>query len=539
MSIVSIPNQPILFNKSDNCTNYGINQDGQLVDFNDEIFFQIGLDCGGEQITNQTSERTIWTFNGVLICNDGTSGGSFVSTIQPEEVYEVFEVNVIVPILNGGSLNIQFQGGQTETITAAGTYTFYFNSTIMSTNPTPTITYSGDDFDGCFVVGNFQFAFIRGLYSNHRFFVIDSNDNVVIDEPDYIQKVENTVTYGFDFDLHDIESGCYRIGYADECDNTCGQFRIDNGTFAYSGGWEMGNGATINATTRVLNLFQTGGFVFPQAINEKILCENKEYYVEISVVSISGGSVFVSIGNSQSFGDFIEASSPGIYNTTMTSSSGGELVIQLQAGNFDSAVIDYVVVRYNDEQAPEINGESNLLSVGDYIGCEYVKLEGCNGNNSFNFKFEGSGFVPGIRVLKRFFRPQYVTDIETYRDAEGINKTSFADIEKVKTLRIEQQPEYVFDFLSILAYFDNFYVNGITYVLNETDFPSIEWDDANENGNINLDLKLKNGLVRKVNCNDVDANCLPTVFNGDENNFLLQNGDRFVLQNGDNFELQE
>lgn len=538
MSIVSIPNQPILFNQSDNCTNYGINQDGQLVDFNDEIFFQIGLDCGGSQITNQTSERTIWTFNGVLICNDGTSGGSFVSTIQPEEVYEVFEVNVIVPILNGGSLNVQFQGGQTETITAAGTYTFYFNSTIMLTDPTPTITYSGDDFDGCFVVGNFQFAFIRGLYSNHRFFVIDSNDNVVIDEPDYIQKVENTVTYGFDFDLHDIESGCYRIGYADECDNTCGQFRIDNGTFAYVGGWTFTNGATIDDDLMQLTLPQTG-LAAPSVTNDKALCENKVYYIEFEIESITGGTLVASVGNSLSTGSPIQGSSPGVYSGTAFSTSGTGFLLRLSGSNTDVAVINYVIVRFADSQAPEINGESNLLSVGDYSGCEYVKLEGCNGNNSFNFKFEGSGFVPGIRVLKRFFRPQYVTDIETYRDAEGINKTSFADIEKVKTLRIEQQPEYVFDFLSILAYFDNFYVNGITYVLNETDFPSIEWDDANENGNINLDLKLKNGLVRKVNCNDVDANCLPTVFGGDENNFLLQNEDRFVLQNGDDFDLQE
>jgi len=539
MSIVSIPNQPILFSSIESCTNYGINKDKQLVDFTDQIFLQIELDCGGEAITNQSTNRTVWTYNGALICNDGTTGGSFVATIQPDEVYTVFEVQVIVPVLNSGTLNVAFEGGQNYNITSAGTYTLYFNSDIMLTDLTPEITFSGDDFNGCFLAGTFQIAFVRGIFAEHSFYVIDKDDNVVIDEPDYIQAVENTLTIGFNFNSHSLEEGCYRVAYSDQCDNTCGQFRIDNGQFLYDGGWELSNGATINATTRVLNLFQTGGFVFPQAINEKILCENKEYYVEISVISITGGSVFVSIGNSQSFGDFIEATTPGVYNTTMTSSSGGELVIQLQAGNLDSAVIDYVLVRYNDEQAPEISGYSNTLSVGDYSSCDYVKLEGCNGNDSFGFKFQGSGFVPGIRVQKRFFRAQYITDVEVYRNIDGTYINNFADVEKIKTLSLEQQPEYFFDFLSILVYFDNFYINGETYVLNESDFPSIQYDDANESGNILLELKRKTDLLRKVNCLDIDADCLPTVLGGDENNFLLQNEDRFILQNGDNFDLQE
>jgi len=538
MSIISIPNQPILFNQEVSECDCGDDNNKQLVDFQDQVFFQIGLDCGGELIENQTPDLTIWTFNGALICNDGTTGGSFVTTIEPEEVYQVFEVSLIVPILNSGTLNIAFEGGQNYDITSAGNYTLYFNTDIMSTDLTPQITFSGNDFDGCFVVGTFQNAFVRGLYSNHNFYLVDENDTVIIDEPDYIQAVEDTVTVGFDMDLHDIDEGCYRIAYSDECDNTCGQFRIDNGQFLYDGGWEMSNGASINDTTRVLNLFQTGGLVFPVAINEKILCENKEYYVEISVSSITGGSVFVSIGNSQSFGDFIEATSPGTYNTIMTSSSGGELVIQLQAGNLDSAVIDYVVVRYNDEQAPEINGYSNVLSIGSYTGCEYSKLEGCNGNDSFGFKFQGSGFLPGIRVPNRFFRTQFVTDVETYRDSSGLNKVNYADREKIKTLRVEQQPEYFFDFLSILVYFDNFYVDGSLYVLNESDFPSIEYNDANRNGSINLELKPKQEFIRKVNCVDVDAACLPSVLSNDEDYLLLQNGDRSLLEDGDNLFLQ-
>jgi hypothetical protein len=115
---------------------------------------------------------------------------------------------------------------------------------------------------------------------------------------------------------------------------------------------------------------------------------------------------------------------------------------------------------------------------------------------------------------------------------------TYAESTKVKTLRIEQQPEYVFDFLNILLLFDNFYVNGVLYFPNEPSTFSPQWNDANELGSVEIDLIKKNGILRKTQCVETDAACLPSVLSEQENYLLLQNGDRLLLQNGDNLLLQ-
>ena len=536
MSITSIPNQPILFDQPQPCTDYGINKYQQLVDFEDQLFFQVLLGCGSQTFYQQRVVQTIWTSVGGSICNDGTAGGSYRFEIEPDEIYDTFLLNLVVESLTSGTLFVLMEGGQQYEITTPGTYALYFNTDIMQTDLKPLITLSGD-FDGCFLANLPNGLGLSGIYSNHNFYVVNDSNEVVIDAPDYRNVSEQYLTIGFDFDLHEIPEGCYRIAYADECENICGQFRITNGQFTYEGGWSLLNGAVINDATNILTFTQTG-ISAPSATNDTAICEDKQYYVEFKLNSITGGSVIATVGNSASLGQFVSGSAAGVFSGTVTSTLGTDFLIRLSGSDGDVAVIDYVICRYSDAQAPSLDGFSNVLSVGNYSSCDYVKLEGCNGNDSFGFKFVGSGFVPGIRVPKRFFRPQYVTDIEVYRDSQGLNRTNFADVEKVKTLRIEQQPEYFFDFLSLLVYFDNFYVNAVTYVLNETDFPSIEWDDANECGNINLDLKLKQELLRKVNCNDVDANCLPTVLSNDNPNLLLQDEGRLVTQGGDDLWLQ-
>lgn len=541
MSITSIPNQPILFDATLSSCNCGDDNNKQLVDTTDQLFFQILLGCGSQTFYQQRAVQTIWTSDGGYICNDGTSGGSFRFEIEPDEIYDTFLFNLVVERLDAGTLFVLMEGGQQYEITTPGTYSLYFNTDIMQTDLKPLITLSGDSFDGCFLANLPNGLGLAGIYSNHNFYLVDEDNNVIESSTEYQYRnvSEQYLTIGFDLDAitPSVDAGCYRIAYADECDNTCGQFRITNGYFTYDGGWTLENGAVINSSTNNMTFTQVGTDA-PAATNDTAICENKEYYVEFKINSITGGSVIATVGNSATLGQFVAGTTVGTFSGTITSTLGTDFLLRLSGSDGNVAVVDYVICRFADDQAPELDGFSNEISVGDYSGCDFVKLEGCNGNDSFGFKFEGSGFVPGIRVQKRFFRPQFVTDVEVYRDSQGLNRTNFADIQKIKTLRVEQQPEYFFDFLSLLVYFDNFYVNGITYILNETDFPAIEWNDANESGSINLELKLKQELLRKVNCTDIDADCLPTVLSNDDNYLLLQNGDRLVLQNGDNLLLQ-
>ena len=135
----------------------------------------------------------------------------------------------------------------------------------------------------------------------------------------------------------------------------------------------------------------------------------------------------------------------------------------------------------------------------------------------------------------RRFRAQYNSDVDLFRYASGKAVTSYADIRKRVSFFFGQLPEYVFDFLSIITYFDNLYVNGELYSPAEADFPDIEYNDANDLGSITIDLYKKNEKVRKTVCTAADANCLPSILDlGDEPFILAQDEDRLLTQNNIN-----
>jgi hypothetical protein len=538
MSIISIPSQPIIIPYDPASCQCGDDSYAQLVDVQDEIFLQVKLDCTSEPFFENRSSINEWEETGSLVCANGQEGGFYKFEIEPNQVYNVFSFSVNVTSYTSGTLYVQMEGGQTYEITSAGITLLFFNTDIMLTDLKPMISIYSDDFVGCISRGSISTGFsLFGYYSNHRFFIVDENDNVVVPDAQYYQTNENHLTVGFNLNAEGLEAltpGCYRIAYSDACDNVCGQFRVDNGYFTTDTGWTLLAGASINESSNNLILDKTTATP-PRATSETLFCEDREYYVEFSISSISGGSVVAQLGDSNQ----ITGSAVGVFSGTITSTTGTEFSIILSGGTPIDAVVDYIIVRFADDETPIITDKSNLLQVGDYSGCEYVKLEGCNADDSFGFKFLGSGFIPGIRVNHRFFRAAYEADVERYRYANGDRGVSFADVTKVKTLRLEQQPEYVYDFLSILVWFDSFFINTIPYELRSDEFPAIEWNDGNELGNVNMELIRATGLLRKVNCIGNESSCLPTVFGDGEDYLLLENGDRLVFEGGDNALLQD
>ena len=538
MSLYSIPNQPIILNpvNDSNCL-CGINDYKQIVDENDQLFLQVQLDCYSDSFPQTRAVENEWSVDAGSICANAQEDGSYVFEFEPDQIYNTFSYTVNVTSYTSGTLFVNIQGGQTYEITSAGSFELFFNTDIMNTDLSPKVSLFGDDFIGCISangIGTGQQVF--GLFSNHRLFVIDENDNVVIPDADYTQVNENFLTVGFNFSAHDSLTGCYRIAYSDACDNVCGQFRVSNGYFTTDNDWTLLAGASINVSQNNLELDKTDATP-PRATSSTLFCEDIEYYVEFKINSITGGSVVAQLGNSS----LVTGDAPGVFSGTVTSTSGTEFSIILSGGTPIEAVVDYVIVRFADSTTPIITGKSNTLQIGSFLSddpCGTVKLEGCNGNDAFGFKFVGSGFIPGIRVKRRFFRAEYQSDIEKYRYASGDSKVTFADVRKVKTLRAEGLPEYVFDFLSLLVYFDSFFIDSVPYELFTDDFPAIEWNDAYDLGAVNMQVTPASGVLRKVDCIGVDPSCLPTVFGNDEPFLLLQNGDRLVLQGGDNLYTQ-
>jgi hypothetical protein len=270
-----------------------------------------------------------------------------------------------------------------------------------------------------------------------------------------------------------------------------------------------------------------------QLVSVTELCEGVEYRVTIKVDTLTNARLRFQVNDVT----YETINTTGTFTFDVTPTSSGAIALQASqiSGTPSEIELSYVTVRAYKEHAI-YDKYSEVISIGDYSDeCRFFKLEGCNAENQFGLAFSGTSFLPGIRLEGRQFRAQYNTDVDLFRYASGRAVTSYADIRKRWSFYFGRLPEYVFDFLSIITYFDNLYVNGELYAPAEDSFPEIEYNDADNLGAITIDLFKKNVKVRKTVCSAADANCLPSILDlGGEPFLLTQDEDRILTQDNVN-----
>jgi hypothetical protein len=540
MSYNSIPNQPIVFKPSaELSTDCGCGGDGfkQLVDFDDEIFFQIeSTPCNesgtfGGAITVQAWEES----GSTIISTAADPTGFFSQTFYPQDMYGVIRVVVEVSDIIG-SLVVGVSGASTQTITAAGTHTLYFDTIHLLTNSSITLTISGNTF-----VGSFVFISLVGIPNGGLFLgVVDADDvNTIVARIDpTITTIDQYLTAGFSMVDVALSAGCYRLAIAEYCTNLCGQYFIANPYFnaTRSGvpSWSsvLGTGTTnwvIDPNLASIEL-GSGESAYLESVTE--VCEGVEYSLEITVDAISNARIRLSVDGTL-YGSPITTAGVTTIVFTPTSSGNVSLFGSQITGTPSLIEVSKVTLRAIYTSV-NYDRYSDVIAVGEYSGCDYFKLEGCNGENQFGFAFYGSSFLPSIRLEGRRYQPQYDTDADLFRYASGRWHASYVDRRKRHTYFFGRLPEYVLDFLSILVYFDNLYVNGETHFPAEADFPEIEYNDADDLGTLSIDLYRKTGIVRKTVCVGVDADCLPSILNLDEPFLLYQDENRIITQDNIN-----
>jgi hypothetical protein len=541
MSYTSIPNQPIIFNTvlPEGCEGCG-SEYSQLVDFNDQLFYQLEIGrCGvsdrGDQILFGD-----WTQSGSTITGTGNAGGYVEGRIL-FDIVRNWRITVTIDTYNSGTLTVGTAVGTTVNLSAPGTHTFIIDN-YDQTSPAIAFFFvgaTGDVFDGTFTVDQIETLASGWLFTG----LVDAQTLAIVQRFDPVLTLrDNYLTAAINMADYEIEPGCYRLAIADYCTNTCGQYFIYNPFFnsvpriptgwtstptVGVDNWNIGNGEAQIDLTVIGNA--------AELLSVTELCENKDYYVTIVVDSISNARLRLQV-DGINYGSSI--STAGTYSFLITPTSNG--AVSLFGSQFGASLDGEITVKKITVQADKnwasYDQYSDLISVGDFSDdCKYFKLEGCNAENQFGLAFNGTSFLPGIRLEGRRFRPQYNSDVDLFRYASGKAVTSYADIRKRVSFFFGQLPEYVFDFLSIITYFDNLYVNGDLYSPAEADFPDIEYNDANELGSITIDLYKKNDKVRKTVCTAADANCLPSILDLDSEPFILaQDGDRLLTQDNIN-----
>ena len=541
MSYTSIPNQPIIFNSQlpEVCEGCGT-EFAQLADFNDQLFYQLEVgECGIVQFYQEFLFGD-WTQSGSTITGTGNSGG-YVASYKTYDVVRNWRITVTIDTYNSGTLAVGTLVGTTVNLSAPGTHTFIVENYDQANGIIAFffVGVAGDVFDGTFTVDSVESLangwLFTGLVDAQTLAVVERFDPVLTLKDQYLTAAINLADY-------DIEPGCYRLAIADYCENTCGQYFIYNPFFNASPGcltcppvgwtstpligaddWNVGNGeAQIDLTV-------LGNSTELVSVTE--LCEDKDYYVTIIVDSIANARLRFAV-DGIGYGSFITA--PGTYSFIVTPTQSG--AVSLLGSQFGALLDGEITVSkitvLADKNWATYDKYSDLIQIGDFSDdCQFFKVEGCNGENQFGMGFFGTSFLPGIRLQGRRFQPQYDTDSDLFRYASGRWQASFVDRKKKLSYHFGRLPEYVLDFLSLVFYFDNCYVNGQIVFPADAEFPTIEYDNADDLGSLTIDLYKKNDKVRKTVCIGVDANCLPSILDLDSEPFILaQDSDRLLTQ---------
>jgi hypothetical protein len=551
---LSIPNQPIIYRPEAelsvdcSCTNGGYSQ---LVDFDDEIFMQFkALPCGrplygGEEpIFSNDVIYNGFTVDKYNISNSWGILWSFAAFMQ----YDVIKITVTVSDIQQGTLPI-IDGYSVYNITAVGVYEIYFPNYYFNTG-TYLIGAGGNpnNFRGSFTITAVEGIPIGGLFIG----LVDATTLETI-ETIYptITRTDNIMTVGFNVSELTIEAGCYRLGIADYCTNTCGQYFIPNPFFNCDRGgvpfWTDITTDEFASVTIDCNLVtlcssneESGMAILQSAID---VCEGVTYSYTIEVEYQFGegnGDLIFRVN------DFpcIYSSSPitgtGTLTGTFTPTCSGTLTIAFVSTLGPACVeISYVQIRATQETAT-YDHFSDVLNIGDFDNeCEFFKIEGCNAEDQLGMYFNNTSFLPGIRLAGRRFHPQYDVDLDIFRYASGRYQTTYADRKKRWRFNFGRLPEYVLDFLSVVFYFDKTYVNGVIYVPASDKFPEVQYDDADDYGALDIDLYKQDDKIRKTVCAASDASCLPSILSNVDEPFLLtQSSERIITEGGNNIYYQ-
>jgi|688.fasta_scaffold79375_3 hypothetical protein len=541
MSYESIPNQPLIFSEiiEEGCP--GCNSDfTQLIDFNDQLFYQIETKVCEDIYLKFYQVQTVgnWFVNGSFVGKSTPDNGIYSQQYYRNDLSVVFKLNITILTIEG-ELKCQMTMGTFQTFNSPGNYEFYLSTNSLSN--LVAFNFSGLTFAGEFIVNSIEIIPTNALFTG----LVDPETlTPIIRFNPTLTRKDQYLTCAINLADYEIPEGCYRLAYADYCENTCSQYHLNNPLFVsdFGASWNstpiFGSSEWDYSLNSAEILFSFG---LPQGqtllSNSNELCTDVEYAITIVVSQINDCTLQCQIGSQLLFPII---TSPGTYQFNVTPTGLGNFPSLLATDDADPNIRGFVqVTRFDVRMYKEwavYDKYSPIVKIGEYNDeCKFFKIEGCNAENQFGLGFSGTSFLPGVRLEGRKFRPQYLADIELFKYSSGKTVTTFYDRKKKWTFNFGRLPEYILDFLSTIFYYDNCYINGSLYAPSEDQFPDIEYDDADNLGNFSIDLISKNERIKKSICSASDANCLPTILDINDEPFLLsQFDDRLITQSNIN-----
>lgn len=542
-----IPNQPVFFGSTDACSNDEITID-QLVDNTDTTQFQFNIEpcISATQLMSDPNfaDPNSWTLNanwGIALnqlCASGNTMAGISATSDTQlTTTSYYQVQIIVDsISSGGSFTVKFGGTIVGYLTSIGTYTFWGFPTSFFGNTGLIISPDNDDDTICIsnttayeILTNFIFA----IYNSTNTFVTQIS---YTSQPTYFTFVDDTVTVTIDWATLGLSNNCYYICMLDPCENTGGQnypATILNPTMTWDGAdtpnWTL-TFAWGSAATYIYGTYP--GALFANTFYQDNIFNSFTTTYSITITVTGGTGIDLDV--------FFGTNLVGNITTTGTHTISGipsgsfRLTVAIEGGN--NVLVDNispVTVRSTNYTC---NQTSNRFSVGDYSdGCTKL-INACNNENGLGFNFNNSGFTPRIRLEAKLKQAKYPQERNIYEDSLGSKKVVYFNGKKTKSLAIDLQPEYVHDFMRLMGGFDNFYIDGVLYFVEDDEY-SVEYSDVSDDlGKVRITVSERTQNVKNINCSDTENVCnlgVDYLLQGDDLAFRVVQSDGYgILING-------
>lgn len=352
--------------------------------------------------------------------------------------------------------------------------------------------------------------------NNHRFPIVDTEDSTTAytleSINDYLndpytstsdaQFIDSSLTMALDWQTKGIANGCYQIGVCDADINTNLQCGVRNSELF--GGTNVDGVQTMPSWTLATggsgsNLVTSTGIIMggngTATISQTGLGVGKTYEYKFNISTLNGTpTVNIYAGT-----DTDSYNTSGVKSGTLTCAGNTTFKIVVTGASAN----DYVVIEYIRCQAVQASLVADYYSNPFWLADTHHRTVVVNCNNTenvFGLNYETAIWSPRAR-LRGYIAPNdnaYMSTREHSETNAGRRDVYYFKRRKARLLIIENEPEFVHDWLSLLSGHDHAMVNNKEYFIEDDEYPPVDWGYFRVLGSTQIQISEKQQLERKV-----------------------------------------
>lgn len=140
---------------------------------------------------------------------------------------------------------------------------------------------------------------------------------------------------------------------------------------------------------------------------------------------------------------------------------------------------------------------SDCISLNLSHGCTLL-LNWTNDDNAYGFNYADLNFTPSLRVKAKLWHPNYPKEKNVFKDNAGNRTILKSETSIEETLTVSEMPKYLHDALAIGLEHDDFNIDSVKYVNEETEYTP-KWRKSSQLAPSEV-IVIKDELLRNNNC---------------------------------------